>query len=96
MPKIEIKFSKEQYDTLMSLFAMKNLNDYDYNIDNLQAAIHQAESGEFILLVTPEMRSTLLDFVDDKKTEYGFNEDYDVNELGQRLTLLWDSIYSQN
>ena len=48
-----------------------------------------------VLSMDASVKSTLLDFIDDKKMEYGFNDEYEVNAEGQKLTLLWDCIYEQ-
>lgn len=39
---------------------------------------------------------TVLDRLDDKITEIGFNADYELNEVGLKLQLLYDQLYSQN
>lgn len=38
----------------------------------------------------------LLDELDNKITEIGFNSDYSLNETGLKLQLLYDQIYNQN
>ncbi|MDD4688898.1 MAG: hypothetical protein PHE51_04040 [Eubacteriales bacterium] len=39
---------------------------------------------------------TLLLELDDKITEFGFNEYYDLNEDGLKLQKLYDELYNQN
>ena len=38
----------------------------------------------------------LLEGLDDKITEVGFEVDYELNEIGLKLQQLYDQIYSQN
>ena len=38
----------------------------------------------------------LLEDLDDKITEVGFDADYELNEIGLKLQQLYDQIYSQN
>lgn len=38
----------------------------------------------------------LLEDLDDKITEVGFDADYELNELGLKLQQLYDQLYSQN
>lgn len=38
----------------------------------------------------------LLEDLDDKITEVGFEADYELNEIGLKLQQLYDQIYSQN
>lgn len=38
----------------------------------------------------------LLEDLDDKITEVGFDADYELNELGLELQQLYDQLYSQN
>lgn len=39
---------------------------------------------------------TLLEELDDKITEVGFDADYELNEVGLKLQQLYDQLYSQN
>ena len=38
----------------------------------------------------------VLDVLDDKLTEIGFNADYSLNKVGLKLQRLYDELYSQN
>ena len=38
----------------------------------------------------------VLDQLDDKITEIGFNRDYTLNEIGLKLQKLYDELYVQN
>lgn len=38
----------------------------------------------------------LLEDLDDRITEIGFNADYSLNEIGLKLQLLYDQLYNQN
>ncbi len=38
----------------------------------------------------------VLDALDDKITEIGFNSDYELNEVGLKLQQLYDQLYNQN
>lgn len=39
---------------------------------------------------------TILDILDDKILEVGFNPDYSLNEIGLKLQRLYDQLYNQN
>ena len=54
------------------------------HLPNLQESI---ESGDI---------DTVLEDLDAKITEIGFNADYSLNETGQRLQKLYDELYDQN
>ena len=54
------------------------------HLPNLQESI---ESGDI---------DTVLEDLDAKITEIGFNADYSLNESGQRLQKLYDELYDQN
>ncbi len=54
------------------------------HLPNLQEII---ESGDI---------DTVLEDLDAKITEIGFNADYSLNETGQRLQKLYDELYDQN
>lgn len=38
----------------------------------------------------------VLDVLDDKITEIGFNSDYELNEVGLKLQQLYDQLFNQN
>ncbi len=38
----------------------------------------------------------VLDLLDSKITEVGFTPDYELNEIGLKLQILYDEIYNQN
>lgn len=38
----------------------------------------------------------VLDVLDDKITEIGFNSDYELNEVGLKLQKLYDQLFNQN
>ena len=39
---------------------------------------------------------TVLDLLDNKITEIGFNPEYELNEVGLKLQRLYDELYNQN
>ena len=62
------------------------------------------EQKKLLLLYLPDLKDstksgdidTVLDELDDKITEIGFNSDYSLNETGLSLQLLYDKLYNQN
>ena len=62
------------------------------------------EQKELLLEHLPEVDQYLnsgdvdavLDQLDDKITEIGFNKDYSLNKIGLKLQRLYDQIYIQN
>ncbi len=59
---------------------------------------------EFLLIHLPTLQESIesgdidavLEELDDKITEIGFNADYSLNEIGQKLQRLYDELYEQN
>lgn len=79
----------EDISLIKEISQLKNINKYEYNpIEVISGLKKELEDDDYLL--------DLMDFIDDKKMEYGFNSDYSTNELGDRLTKLWDKIYYQS
>lgn len=63
-----------------------------------------SEQKELLLMHLPNLQEsiesggidTVLEDLDAKITEIGFNADYSLNETGQRLQKLHDELYDQN
>lgn len=93
---MNVILDQAEYEYLLGLFDWQDYNAYPYDKQTVKQAVGQGtiQDDMVLLQMNPEMRSVLLDFIDDKKTEYGFDDAFDVNEEGQRLTRLWDSIFS--
>ena len=78
-----------RYDVREERNQMLNINNDQKellltHLPNLQESI---ESGDI---------DTVLEDLDAKITEIGFNADYSLNETGQRLQKLYDELYDQN
>ena len=62
------------------------------------------ERKSILLLHIPDINQSInngdlddvLDQLDDKITEIGFNRDYTLNEIGLKLQKLYDELYVQN
>jgi len=62
------------------------------------------EQKSILLLHIPDINQSInngdlddvLDQLDDKITEIGFNRDYTLNEIGLKLQKLYDELYVQN
>lgn len=62
------------------------------------------EQKSLLLLYIPNIAQNIndddfdgvLDQLDDKITEIGFNRDYSLNEVGLKLQKLYDELYVQN
>lgn len=62
------------------------------------------EQKSILLLHIPDINQSInngdlddvLDQLDDKITEIGFNRDYTLNEIGLKLQKLYDELYIQN
>ena len=62
------------------------------------------EQKSILLLHIPDVNQSInngdlddvLDQLDDKITEIGFNRDYTLNEIGLKLQKLYDELYVQN
>lgn len=87
-----MKLSSNDYKFLQSLCMLQDINESEeYNKNALMSSITVNEE----ITIDIENAGLLLDFIDDKKLEYGFNKDYSVNSLGQKATLLWDKIFNE-
>ena len=62
------------------------------------------DQEDLLLSFLPDMRrcideddiETVLDELDNKITEIGFDANYDLNEVGRKLQRLYDELYDQN
>ena len=62
------------------------------------------EQKRLLFFYAPETKDSLttndiddlLDKLDDKITEIGFDKNWELNDIGIKLQLLYDQIYSQN
>lgn len=62
------------------------------------------EQKSILFLYIPDINQSInngnlddvLDQLDDKITEIGFNRDYTLNEIGLKLQKLYDELYVQN
>lgn len=83
-----IELNKADISFLQELKNLEDLNEYEYESNKLFENLF--DNG-----LSDEYAQDLLDFIDDKKLEYGFDDDYSVNNLGQKATLLWDKVFNQ-
>ena len=87
---MKIKLSKNQFELIKRIYDSDDLNEYEYDKEKLLKAIILNEEGYSI---DSDKADDLLNFIDDKKLEHGFDKDDEVNQLGLELTHLWDHIY---
>lgn len=88
---MKIRLSNEQYELIKTIYNTDDLNEYAYDKELLFKMIGLDEDGYWI---GSEKAHDLLDFIDDKKLEHGFEKNDEVNELGLNLTRLWDYVYN--
>ncbi len=94
---MNVILKREQYDFLRSLLDFKDINEYDYSKEDVVQALEnpQYQGDDVIIDINDDQDLALSDYIQDKKMEYGFDKDWYVNEIGQKLTIIWDQIYVQ-
>ena len=70
---MKIKLSKNQFELIKRIYDTDDLNEYEYDKEKLLKAIILNEEGYSI---DSDKADDLLNFIDDKKLEHGFDKDY--------------------
>ena len=68
---------------------------FDITPEQLELLLKYLPEAE-ALLDDPDGMYYILDLLDDKMLELGYDEDYELNEVGAKLEDLYDDLYYQN
>lgn len=82
-----IKLNTATIETIKKAIALEDLNPITYDKEELLEKLDSEVSEDIAL--------ALVELIDDKKEEYGFQEDYSLTLIGQELTFARDYIGSQ-
>ncbi len=94
---MNVILKREHYDLLRSLLNFRDIGEYDYSKEDVVQALEnpQYQDDNVIIDINDDQDLALSDYIQDKKMEYGFDKDWEANELGQQLSFIWDRIYEQ-